>query len=227
MSRKLLLALPLAAALCTATSAHAAAPVIVANWSMDSTLVATGANAASAVASLVGGTTGTFVAGLTTATGDKAYNTSHYPAAGVGNMGAGLGFAVSTVGFQNVVISWDDKRSNTAANSEVLQYSLDGTNFTTFGGVMRTTNATTFNHHDVDLSSILGANGDANFAFRVVTAFDTATAYVGTVSTYGTAGTIRFDNVTVKAVTAVPEPESYAMLLAGLGLVGALVRRRK
>jgi hypothetical protein len=28
------------------------------------------------------------------------------------------------------------------------------------------------------------------------------------------------------AVTAVPEPESYAMLLAGLGLVGTVIRRR-
>jgi hypothetical protein len=28
-------------------------------------------------------------------------------------------------------------------------------------------------------------------------------------------------------VGAVPEPESYAMLLAGLGLMGAVVRRRK
>jgi hypothetical protein len=27
-------------------------------------------------------------------------------------------------------------------------------------------------------------------------------------------------------VTAVPEPESYAMLLAGLGLMGAIARRR-
>jgi choice-of-anchor C domain-containing protein len=32
------------------------------------------------------------------------------------------------------------------------------------------------------------------------------------------------DNV---AVSAVPEPESYAMLLAGLGLIGAAVKRRK
>ncbi|WON72498.1 PEP-CTERM sorting domain-containing protein [Nitrosospira sp. Is2] len=29
------------------------------------------------------------------------------------------------------------------------------------------------------------------------------------------------------AVVAVPEPESYAMLLAGLGLMGAVVQRRK
>lgn len=30
----------------------------------------------------------------------------------------------------------------------------------------------------------------------------------------------------ISAVTAVPEPESYAMLLAGLGLMGAIARRR-
>ena len=28
-------------------------------------------------------------------------------------------------------------------------------------------------------------------------------------------------------IAAVPEPETYAMLLAGLGLMGAMVRRRK
>lgn len=35
------------------------------------------------------------------------------------------------------------------------------------------------------------------------------------------------DNVTVGTVTAVPEPETYAMLLAGLGLMGAVARSRK
>jgi len=29
------------------------------------------------------------------------------------------------------------------------------------------------------------------------------------------------------AVTAVPEPETYAMMLAGLGLIGTIARRRK
>ncbi|MYM93413.1 PEPxxWA-CTERM sorting domain-containing protein [Duganella vulcania] len=37
---------------------------------------------------------------------------------------------------------------------------------------------------------------------------------------------IRLDNVSV-TVTAVPEPETYAMLLAGLGLVGVAARRRQ
>jgi len=37
-----------------------------------------------------------------------------------------------------------------------------------------------------------------------------------------------FGTLTYQAVTSpVPEPESFALLLAGLGLVGAVVRRRK
>jgi hypothetical protein len=32
---------------------------------------------------------------------------------------------------------------------------------------------------------------------------------------------------TIGTVSAVPEPETYAMLLAGLGLVGTMIRRRK
>lgn len=35
------------------------------------------------------------------------------------------------------------------------------------------------------------------------------------------------DNLRFNSTTPVPEPESYALLLAGMGLVGAAVRRRK
>ena len=35
------------------------------------------------------------------------------------------------------------------------------------------------------------------------------------------------DDLTVNSVSAVPEPETYAMLLAGLGVMGAVARRRK
>lgn len=47
----------------------------------------------------------------------------------------------------------------------------------------------------------------------------------------GTVNYVGYDNITFgstnPAVTAVPEPESYAMMLAGLGLIGAIARRRK
>ena len=43
----------------------------------------------------------------------------------------------------------------------------------------------------------------------------------GTSDSYG--GSI--DNISV--TSAVPEPESYVMLLAGMGLIGAVARRRQ
>jgi len=43
----------------------------------------------------------------------------------------------------------------------------------------------------------------------------------------GDNGTVGFDNLEYGVLTAVPEPETYALMLAGLGLVGALARRRK
>lgn len=38
---------------------------------------------------------------------------------------------------------------------------------------------------------------------------------------------MQLDNVSVTAVTPVPEPESYAMLMAGLGVLGFMSRRRQ
>ncbi|MBI5789952.1 MAG: PEP-CTERM sorting domain-containing protein [Rhodocyclales bacterium] len=39
---------------------------------------------------------------------------------------------------------------------------------------------------------------------------------------------VGLDNVSVQAVAApVPEPETYALMLAGLGLMGFVARRRK
>lgn len=44
----------------------------------------------------------------------------------------------------------------------------------------------------------------------------------------GTVNQVGYDNITFGSVTpAVPEPESYALMLAGLGLMGAVARRRK
>lgn len=231
MSRKLFIALPFALAALTVSAQAAAAttpvPVIIAKWSLDSNLLAIGADGQTvqSTVSLVGGTTATFAAGAGSASTDKAYNTTKYPAASGANQSAGIAFAASTAGYKSLSISWDDKRSNTAANSEVFQYSTDGVNFTTFGSVIKTA-STSFIHHSVDLSGITGINNDASFAFRILAAYDTTGSYVGTVGNYGTGGTIRFDNVSISGVSAVPEPESYAMLLAGLGLMGALARRK-
>jgi hypothetical protein len=58
------------------------------------------------------------------------------------------------------------------------------------------------------------------FNFALAGDYDLTFAAAGSADSYG--GSL--DNV---SVTAVPEPQTYAMLLAGLGLMGAIARRRK
>jgi hypothetical protein len=184
---------------------------------------------------LVGGTTSTFASGDASggstdpATGDdSAWNVSTWAAQGAENKLRGVQFNVSTVGQLNVKVSWDQRHSNTASKFAQFQYSTNGTDFVDFGSAFEANAGDTwFNTRSVDLSSITAVNDNANFAFRIVAAFDPATGqYVASnpTSSYGTTSTWRFDMVTVDA-EPVPEPATLALL--GLGLAAAARKRRK
>jgi hypothetical protein len=66
------------------------------------------------------------------------------------------------------------------------------------------------------------ASGQANFTFP----FDYPTAGPVTLSLYDGYYPDNTGSITI-SITAVPEPEAYAMLLAGLAIVGAMLSRRK
>jgi len=180
----------------------------------------------------VGGTTGTFVTaddgGSSTdpqVGDDSALDTTTYPAATALDRTAGVEFRVSTVGQQDVQVIFDQYFSATSSRYSQFQYSLNGTNFVDFGSQVVGVTNTWSDNNTFNLSSILGANDNASFAFRIVSAFaPNATGYLGTGGTYATDGSWRFDMATVEA-TPIPTP---ALLpgLVGMG-VAALRKKRK
>lgn len=193
-------------------------------------------------ASLIGGTTASFASGtanggstdpVTTTPNNYGWGTTTYALQNAENGLRGVQFNVSTVGFSNIVVSWDQRASNTSSRYFQFQYTLDVTSATptwvAFGGqtinsvdgvFVRNAGDTWFNNNSVNLSSILGANENPNFAFRIVAIFDpnTGTGYAAASTSYAPTGTARFDMVTV-----VPAPGAAAVM----GLAGLCAMRRR
>ncbi|BAZ07476.1 esterase-like activity of phytase family protein [Calothrix sp. NIES-3974] len=151
------------------------------------------------------GTTATFAAGFPTGTNDNSgWNTTSYPNLGTGDRTEGVEFRVSTVGFESIIFNFDIRHSNTSANTVVVQYSTDGTNFVDFQTFTANQGDAWFNRN-VDFSSVRELNNNPNAAFRVVAAFDPSLGnYRATTPTsiYSPNGTLRFDNVTFTGITA-------------------------
>jgi MYXO-CTERM domain-containing protein len=189
----------------------------------------------SGTASLIGGTTGSFASGasnsgssdpVTTNPPNFAWGTTAYPAASTGDKTAGTQYLVSTVGYEDIVVSYDLRHSNTSSRYEQVQYTTNGTTWidaVTFDG---NAGDTWFKARTFDLSAIPAADANASFGVRIVSTFapeTTGYAASSSVGTYAGTGTWRFDMVTISG-TAVPEPAGLAAL--GLFAVAGLRRRR-
>ena len=154
----------------------------------------------------------------------------------------GAQFMESTAGYNNIVFTYDWDTTKFGVRDLQAQYTSDGVHWTNVGAlqVANSTSSTPFttgitlNFAALGITSV---NNDANFGVRLVSAFDPsygagtsyteATAPTTVISNTG--GNWRFDNIAVSgiAVAAVPEPQTYAMLLAGLLMLAFMTRRRQ
>jgi hypothetical protein len=191
-----------------------ATPAInIARWDFNATnlLVVTAptASTGSGTASLVNGATAAFSTGTFSdpagapGAANSGWNTTSYPPQGTSNKTAGVQFNVSTLGCQNILLAWEQRHSDTASKYTRLQYTTDGTTFINGDLITMTSTNNGWVFYVSNLSAIPGVNNNANFAFRIVSEWE-ATAignnnsnYAGSVTSYSTGGTIRFDLMSV------------------------------
>ncbi|MEN9303477.1 MAG: hypothetical protein RL264_1906 [Bacteroidota bacterium] len=132
------------------------------------------------------------------------------------NESSGVQYNASTIGFQGIKFTWDQRWSNTATNTVRLQYTTDGTSWqnftmtsanTTFcngsindGRFEVNTSGDQYRRISVDFTAITAANNNANFGVRILAAhYQTTGEFRQTANTanIATAGTWRFDNVSI------------------------------
>lgn len=187
-------------------------------------------NQGAGTAACIGNTTGSYSTGNPNL---YAWSTTDYPAQSTANGTAGVQFNVSTNGYTNIVVSWENRNSNSAANRLRLKYTIDGTNWINFNA--SSANATNVNdglpagfdngrfitsaadwyYRSADFSGIAGVEQNPLFAVKMVTEFADGSVYAPTVSssTYETAGSIRFENVTFAGIAGTPTPVITSVIL--------------
>ncbi len=220
----------LAALLCFVGLLNTARATPIAMWTFETSQPSVTGAAAGPYSpeSGAGSATGLHASSLTAYSSPAGDGSSHSFSANTWATGDYFQFEVSTVGLDDVMLSWDQTSSSTGPRDFELEYSTDGTNFTNFASYepqvngspnmpwaagLMAPNTTVYLLTD-DLSSVTAINNASTVYFRLADT-DTTSESGGTV---GTSGTDRADNVTVTA-SAVPEPST--LLLSLLGVCGA------
>ena len=161
-------------------------------------------------------------------------------APGLTNESNGVQYNVSTVGYQNIKFTWDQRWSGTSVNTVRVKYTIDGLAWTDF--VMTDQNTTYCNgvldagrfqnngvgdqyrRISVDFVSILAANNNPNFAVRILAAHYQATGefrQTSVATNIATGGTWRFDNVKVDggANTSIAAANNFIQVAENVGTV--------
>jgi hypothetical protein len=227
-------------------AATAAQGAVIAQWNFNGGSAATVPGGSSSPttfigngsAALIGSASGTFADGttdgrssdpITIAPSNYAWNTTTYGPAGNQDLSNGVRFHVSTVGYTGITLSFDLRTSGTASRYAAVQYTSNGTTWTTADFVTANAGDTWFKQNTFNLSSITAVNDNTDFGIRIVAAWESTATGAGannlvaanTGSTYGSTGTWRFDMVTINGV-----PEPSCLILASFSS-SILLRRRR
>lgn len=181
------------------------------------------------VASLLGAPTGGFNSGVsnggssdpvTTSPPNYGWQTTPYAAQGAGSGENGVKFMASTSGFNDIVVRFDTRHSNTSSKWIRLDYTTDGGSTWVLGTAAAGSifeglaGDTWYNGRSTDLSASTAADNNPNFGIRLVTIFGpqtgpyidgfTYTQYWSSnpASTYAATGTLRWDMVTISGSPA-------------------------
>ena len=116
--------------------------------------------------------------------------------------------------------------------SDYLSVSFEGTRDLVAGINATSTKSISFSTFDLlaaDMSTVLATGTFGNFGPRLalggLSSLNTAGEYF--IHIAGISSGVGSYNGTISLVSPVPEPETYGMLLAGLGMIGFVARRRK
>lgn len=207
-----------------AIAASASAQVTITQWNFEAQTFA--ASTGTGTASLIGGTTSTFATGFA-GSGTFALNATTFAAQGTGDRTRGVQFSGSTANYDSITLSWNQRHSNTSANTVAVFATADGVTWTEVQLFSFTPAASGTGDTWYQRSVTLDASyaDQANFGFRIVAAFAPGTStYLASrsTSTYGTTSTLRFDDVTISG-TLIPAPGAVALL----GVAGLLGSRRR
>jgi hypothetical protein len=210
------------------SAAHLAKADTLADWTFETSVPTT----AGPFSPEIGSGSATAV-GLGTISSPAGNGSTHSFSANTWNVGTSYyQFQVSTLGYNNLSLSYDQASSNTGPGLFNLEYTTDGVNFFTITSgysvlanaspnpVWNGTTSSGLYSFSYNLSSIAGLNNESVVDFLIVDA-GTTSANGGTVAS---GGTDRVDNV---IVTASPVPEPSTLALCGLGAVGGLLSLRR
>lgn len=211
------------AVLCACSVQSLSAQTIITRWNFNSNppdaSTSTGSTApATGSGNLItiGGVTQTFATGTSgngssdPATDNTGLNLTGWPTQGTANKTAGISFTTATTGYEDIIVTFDLRHSNTGPADLQFQYCTDITATTPAWIDFATSTATLGDNwyaRSYDLSAVAALENNANAGFRVVAAFAASTTTYNpsaSTSTYGTGGTWRFDMVTVKGTQVTP-----------------------